>query len=100
MRDPIKTKDSLTVQRKLDLLNENLYADTDDIDIHVELACTQDYIIVIQYFHGAVYEVRHAYTASILYSILDDLSYEARFHSHETWYDRAYEDEKNHWYIW
>lgn len=99
MRNPIKTKDSLTVQRKLDLLNEALYADTNDLDVHIELACTEDCMLVICFFHGAVYEVRHAYSASILYSTLDDFWYEARFHSHETWYDRAYDAEKHGWYI-
>ena len=99
MRNPEKTRDSLTVQRKLDLLNEHLYADTKDIDVHVELTCTDDCVIVLMFFHKAVYDVRHAHSASILYSILDDLAYEARFHSHETWYDRAYSDEKFGWYI-
>lgn len=89
MRQPLRTMKSLTVQRKLDWLNHCLYCDTNDIDIHVELFASHDHIAVYEIYHEIVYDVILCKTVEALYKILDRLALEARFHSHDTWYDNA-----------
>ena len=91
MRTPVKTISSLTVQRKLDLLNEALYADTRDLSIHVELVAGTDFLWVFKYCYGALWDTVKIETTVHLYIVLDKLTAEARYDPHTLrWYEEAW----------
>ena len=89
MRQPLKTLKSLTVQRKLDWLNDCIYSDTNDVDIHVELVASSDCIWIYQIYHNIIFDTLRCNNTQTLYYQLDRLSQEARYHSQDRWYDLA-----------
>lgn len=89
MRNPLRTIHSQTVMRKLDFLNDCIYDDTHSMEVQVALVADKECIWIYELYYGEVWDTLRCNKVDVLYYHLDRLTSESRFHTQDTWYDRA-----------
>lgn len=90
MRNPAKTAVSLSVQRRVDAINEALYAQTNDASVQVVLGAGLDTMWIFYMVDGYAIDAKEVHKVNDLYAELDLIHYFARYYSEEhAWWEWA-----------
>lgn len=90
MRDPAKSSKTVSVQFRVDKINQMLYNETGDLLTEIKLGIAEDRIYVICYSSGVEAIIYECLTVKHLYHILDSVLNDILFET----------DEKKKWWNW
>lgn len=90
MRNPTKTALSMSVQRRVDAINDALYAQTQDATVQVVLGAGLDTMWIFYMVDGYAIDAKEVHKVTDLYAELDIIYYFARYYSPDhAWWEWA-----------